>query len=423
MRPLVVLAIKSLWNRRLTALLTALAVALSVVLILGVERIHQAAQSSFMGSVAQTDLVVGARTSPLQLLLFSVFRIGNPTNSISVKTWKHIDSLPEVKWTVPLSLGDSHRGYPVVATNDSYLEHLRFRQSESLSFVGGRWFEALHEVVIGAEVADQLNYSLGDKVVVSHGTGDVTFTHHDEHPFKVVGILRRTGTPVDRSLHISLEAMEALHHEEEEHPGHSHGHSHDHHHHHHDHHDHSAQKISAFLVGLESPRALLLLQRQISEYEAEPLTAVIPGRALQQLWQGLEIVHNTLRLIGALVLGVSLLAMLLVLLSTLNERRREMAILRALGASPWAVMGLLLFEALLLALSGVVLGGALLALGLVGLKPWLEAKMGLSLHFGGIASGEWMILVVILLAALVVAFLPAYQAYRRSLADGLRVSL
>ena len=202
------LAVKSLRNRKFTALLTVLSIALSVMLLLGVERIRSESRESFTATISGTDLVVGARSSPVHLLLYAVFRIGNPTNNLRWDSYQAIAQRPQVAWTIPLSLGDSHRGYRVVGTDDNYFEHFRYARDRALRFAQGRAFADEHDTVLGADVARTLGYRLDDQIVIAHGAGEVSFVEHDELPQRVVGILAPTGTPVDRTVHVVDEFFE-----------------------------------------------------------------------------------------------------------------------------------------------------------------------------------------------------------------------
>lgn len=205
------LAFKSLWHRRLTAALTVMAVAVGVAALTGVEQIRAGAKATFANTISGADLIVGARGGPLHLVLYSVFGIGEPTNNIRWESYRAIASQPEVAWTIPLSLGDAHRGFRVLGTNEDYFAHYRFGQDNRLRFAAGTMFATSRDAVLGAEVADALGYRLGDSIVVSHGIGDTSFLHHDDNPFRVVGVLARTGTPVDRTVHVTLAGVRAMH--------------------------------------------------------------------------------------------------------------------------------------------------------------------------------------------------------------------
>ncbi|MFW2366884.1 MAG: ABC transporter permease, partial [Desulforhopalus sp.] len=205
------LSIKSLKNRWLTVLFTIVSISLSIALFLSVERIRHEAQAGFTNTISGTDLIVGARTGPVQLLLASVFRLSDASNNISWHSYNSTAAMSQVKWAIPISLGDTHKGYRVLGTNENYYKHLQFGSKQHLSIEKGHWFADEHGAVIGAEVAISLGYSVGSEIVVSHGTGDISFINHDQHPFTVAGILERTGTPVDRTVHVSLAGINEIH--------------------------------------------------------------------------------------------------------------------------------------------------------------------------------------------------------------------
>lgn len=418
--PILSLAWKSLLNRRFTAALALISIALSVTLLLGVERIRHEALAGFASTISGTDLIVGARGGAVPLLLYSVFRIGNPTNNLSWQSHQEIAAHPKVAWTVPLSLGDSHRGFPVLGTDLGYFEHYRYARDRRLTFAEGRPFADLYDAVLGAEVARSLGYSIGTAIVVAHGAADLSFSRHEDKPFRVVGILARTGTPVDRTIHVSLEAIEALHVGWEAGvplPGRA----------------LSAEQvrardltpkaITAALVGLKSRIATFEVQRQVNDYREEPLMAILPGVALSELWQVIGLVERMLLVISGFVVVVSLLGMLTALLSSLDARRREMAILRSVGARPAQVFTLVMGEAGFLTLLGSGLGLALLYALLSLTQSLIGERLGIFLAIGAPSASELALLAAVVLAGLVAGSLPAYRAYRLSLADGLSLRI
>lgn len=414
------LAGKSLWNRRLTSALVVLAIALSVTLLLGVERLRTQARASFAHTLSGTDLIVGARGGPINLLLYSVFRIGDPTNNVNWTSYRTLATHPQVAWTVPLSLGDSHRGFRVLGTNRDYFQHYRYGRSQPLRIAAGREFEDVFDAVLGAEVADRLDYRLGQSIVIAHGAGEVSFALHDDKPFRVVGILARTGTPVDQTVHVSLEGIEAIHADWRGGapvPGMS----------------LSAEQvrqldltpktITAFLVGLKAKTAIFRLQREINEFAAEPLLAILPGLTLQQLWDLLGLAENALLAVSGLVVLVGLTVMLAALLTGLNERRREMAILRALGARPGQIFALVLGESMALALAGAAFGVLLLQGALLLAGPMLQARLGLAIAGWPPSSHELILLAAVLGCGLLAGLFPAWRAYRYSVADGMTIRI
>ncbi len=413
---LVGIAWRSAWNRRFTLALTVLSIALSTFLLLGVERIRTELRANFSSSVSGTDLIVGARGGSTQLLLYSVFRIGAATNNMQWKSVQALAAHPGVAWVVPLSLGDSHRGFPVLATTPDYFEHFRYGRRQPLVLSEGRPFSDLFDTVIGAEVAARLGYRLGQKITLSHGSGGLGMAEHADKPFTVVGVLARTGTPVDRTVHIGLAAMEAIHLEwiggapmpglvipaDQVRKF-----------------DLTPKNVTAALVGLQNRSAVFAVQRWVSRYAEEPLMAILPGVALDELWSVVGVGENALLLMSALVALVSLAGLVSVVLASLNERRRELAVLRAVGASLRHVLVLLALEGTLVTLLGVVIGVVFAVLGIALLAPWLQSQFGLALHLSEPTLNEWLLLASLVAAGWLASLLPGIRAYRLSLADGL----
>ena len=357
MSALFTLAARSAWNRRFVLSLVALSIALSTLLLLAIERIRVDVRESFSQSVSGTDLIVGARTGSTQLLLYSVFRIGSATNNIRWRSVQDVAAHKAVAWTVPISLGDSHRGFAVLATTSGYFQHFRYADKQPLTLAQGKAFEGVFDVVLGAEVARKLGNTLGSKVVLSHGDGAMAANDHADKPFTVVGILRATGTPVDRSLHIGLDGMQAIHLDWAAGvplPGSSSSTSvpadqvsqH----------DLTPKNVTALLVGLKNRASVFSVQRAVADYADEPLMAILPGVALDELWAVVGVGENALLLMSGLVAFISLAGLVAVIMAGLNERRRELAILRAVGAEPKTVWMLLATEGALVTLCGVLLG-------------------------------------------------------------------
>jgi len=463
MTPLLTLAARSAWNRRFVLGLVAVSIALSTLLLMGIERLRQDVRDSFSQAVSGTDLIVGARTGPVQLLLYAVFRIGNATNNIRYSSVEALARHRAVAWVIPLSLGDSHRGFAVLGTTADYFRHFRHGERQLLQLAQGRAFDGLppngvHEAVLGAEVAQRLGYRLDARIVLAHGDGAFAANDHADQPFRVVGILAPTGTPVDRTVHISLHAMEALHAgwiagmpmpgrglgaappalgSTPPSPG-------------------SAppalgsaapalgsappapggpgpaataappdaaalqpRNVTAALVGLKNRTAVFSLQREVASWREEPLLAILPGVALDELWDVIALGERGLQATSALVAVVSFAGLVAVILAGLNERRRELAILRAVGAGPRQVLLLLALEGLLVTGVGVLLG-ALLCWGLVaGLGGWVQGHLGIVLRATPPGAPEWRLFAALLAGGWLASLVPGWRAYRLSLADGL----
>ena len=410
------LAFASLVARALTVSMTILAIALSVALFLGVEKIRTGAKASFADTISGTDLIVGARSGSVQLLLYSVFRIGNATNNLTWESYQDIAARGEVDWIVPISLGDSHRQFRVMGTTPAFFERYKYRSGQSLQIRDGAVMNDLFDTVIGADVAATLGYEVGDPIVVAHGLA--SFSEHEDQPFRVSGILDKTGTPVDRTVIVSLAAIEAIHVDWQsgaQIPGKS----------------TPAEvlremtleprAVTAALIGVKSRLQVFRLQRAINEYPAEPLLAILPGVALQELWQIVGIAETALIGVSAMVVITALIGMMAAIFSNLNERRREMAIFRAMGARPRVILALLVLEAVLMAAVGALLGLVLLYLGLFIGQPLIDSAFGLWLPIEPPTMRELWVLLGVIAAGAIVSMVPALRAYRMSLADGMMV--
>jgi putative ABC transport system permease protein len=309
-----------------------------------------------------------------------------------------------------------------VGTDENFYEHYRYRGNGRVEMSEGKPALGIWDVVLGSEVARKLHYQLGQRVVIAHGVthGEGILLHNDK-PFTVSGILKPTGTALDTSLYISLYGMEAVHMDwkngaaptrdteipqdrikkENIHIG----------------------QITAFFLRTKSRISTLYLQRQINNYKEEPLLAIIPGVTLAELWRSLGYVEQALKVISWMVVAVGLVAMLIALLTGLNERRREMAILRSIGASPAWITALLVFESFLLTLIGLGLGITLEFSGFFILRDWLENTFGLYLVGEVFTAREGIYLLITLVAGILIGLIPALRATKLALKDGLSVKL
>ena len=412
------LTINSLYARLLTVSMTVLAISLSLMLYLSVEKLRSSAYTSFTNTISQTDLIVGSRTGSVQLLLYSVFRIGNATNNITWESYEDIINRDEIKWSVPISLGDSHKGFRVMGTNTDFFKRYKYRGDRSLKIEEGKYFVDLYDVVIGFGVAEKLGYNISTPLIVSHGLK--SFLEHDDQPFKVSGILAKTGTPVDNTIIVSLEAIEAIHVDWSSGakiPGkdtpidqirkm-----------------DLSPSNITAVLLGVNSKLTIFQLQRWINEYPEEALTSILPGVALQELWRIVGVVENILLGISSIVILTTLMGMTAIVFSSLSERRREMAIWRAMGASHKIIIGLLMLEAFIISTVSVVVSTVLLFILLYFIQPWIDSTYGILVTIEMLSLNDIYIFILFILAAMIVSLIPAMRAYWFSINDGMTIKI
>lgn len=447
------LALRSLANRRLTTVLTVASIALSVALLVGVETVRRGVRESFAGTIRGTDLIVGARGGTQQLLLSSIFGLGAPSGTFSWETYQRWAAHPAVDWTIPLSLGDSYYGFRVIGTTDAFLEHYRFRNDGRPTLREGAFVADEHDVVLGSEVAERRNLAVGDELALTHGLRGTGIMDHEEHPFTVTGILEPTFTPIDRALYVTLDGIAAMHEgwqdgvppmsampampgaeapaDSEPRTANSDQRSTNH-----AHEEDGAEPrlqpgngaaseiaLSAFLLGTKNRFESLRLQREINTDTDEPLTAILPAVALTELWHTIGFAEDGARIISGAVLLVGLLGMLVALYSTLQERRREMAILRSLGAGPRKVATLLVLESGVLATLGAIVGMAATYLILLVGQGTAERHFGIFIPITAPGRLEWFYLVGVVVAGLLVGLIPAWRAYRNALQDGLAIRL
>ena len=408
------LAFKSLLHRKITIFLTIISLTLSISLFLSIDTLRLGAKKSFFGNVKSGDLILGAKSGEIQLLLYSLFQIGSPTNNISWESYNNFTKHKDVSWTIPLSLGDSHKQFRVLGTNNNYFKYFSYRKNKKLEFEHGKKLNDIFDVVLGSDVAKILNYDLNDSIVIAHGISSQSL--HDEFPFKVKGILKKTGTSADRLVIVSLEALEVIHKDwktgvkipskkgsiinyENE--------------------ILDPKEITAAIVKIKSPIKIFQIQREINKYEYEPLQAVIPGIALSKLWEIVSITENIMLSISAMVIMSSLIGLIAILYSTLNNRRKEMALLRIVGASPKNIFSLLVLEALIISSLSIILAIFFTQLLSYIFFPILDQKFGIFLENNFLSLKDFFFIIIILLISIIVSIFPALQAYKNSINDGI----
>ena len=411
-------ACKSLWNRRFVALLSMLAVAVSAALVLGIERLRNEARSSFANSASGVDVIIAARGNSIQILMASIFGVGSTSAGMSWKTYETMADLPPVDWSVPIMLGDNHRGMPVIGTTPDYFTAFVEGSANEQVFAKGTVFNRPDGAVIGAEVANRFDYDIGKVIINAHGAGAIDFDQHENAPFTIQGILAPTGRALDRMVFVTLAGFDAIHREIAPPPV-----------------DPMAivanpapdnappTQINAMLVGLKERRAVLGVQQFVAQYPNEPMSAVLPGLALLELWEITGTAETALRLLTWATALVGFASVLVMLTSTLDARRREFAILRSVGATPARILSLIVIEAIVITMAGLVLGLLLATLAAVIVQPLLATRYGLVLSLGLFSVRELLLLSLLFVAGLIASIVPAVRVYRITLNDGLSVKL
>ena len=436
------LAIRSLWHRRLATAMTVVAISLSVALFVGVNKTREATRDAFGGAISRVDLIVGPRTGTLSLLLYSVFHVGSPTHNISMKAVQYAASKPQVEWVVPFSLGDGFRGYPVLGTTQEFFARYKFRDAETIRFIDGKAFAGDAEAVIGSDVAQSLGLKLTDKIVLSHGHTEYGdgFEKHDDHPFTVIGITATTGTPIDRTIFVSLVGLGEIHRGIGESIGSNkareaeddHNHNQDmaqEAHADHDEHAHGsfAEKdgqivvtsVSGFFLGAKNRMESLNLQSDLNTWKDEALLAILPGVAMAELWKNLSIFETAMSVVSFSVVITGVLGLFVSLLILSGQRQREMMVLRAVGAGPKTIFMLLAGEAVCLVFAGIALGLGVMYGAMWVLGPWIEKKFAVTIALSGVGTYDLMFSAGLLLVGALVGVLASVTAYRAAMYDGL----
>ncbi len=409
------LIFQSLMNRKNVLILIYISLSLSVFLFLGVQRTKDISRNSFSRTISGTDLIIGARTGQVNLILYSVFHMGNAVNNMGYDSYEKLANRDEVAWSIPISLGDSHKGFRVVGTNRDYFRFFTYGRNEALNFEKGEEFGDPFSVVLGSSVAMALGYSIDDSIIVSHGAGKISLSDHDTMPFHVSGILEQTGTPVDKSLFVPLQGISAIH------IGWSTGmqtrkvtaqqamav-------------DLTPESITSAYIGLRNRSAAFRIQREVNQFEDEPLMAILPGAALFELWGLMSTMEKALTFISSAVVLIGMISLLSAQLAVLDQRRREMALFRSLGATPGRLFFMLFSESLMMTGAGCITGLSLLYAVQFGAAEILK-KWGFFMEPTVPSSKEWLLLGITLAAGILIGLFPAIITYKKTLSDGMSV--
>jgi len=385
-------------NTALNVLLLALGVATIVLLLLATRQLEDRMRRDAQG----IDLVVGAKGSPMQIILSAIYHLDVPTGNISWQQANEIAKHRAVKRAIPLALGDSYRGFRIVGTTPDYLQHY------GANMAAGRAWQQPLEAVIGAEVAARTGLTLGSKFHGVHGLGEGGGHAHEDHPYEVVGILERSGSVLDRLIVTAYQSVWIVH------AG------------HHDIQDvrdieqqlgDDEKEYTALLLQYSTPLAVAMLPRYINNNTG--MQAASPAYETARLFSIIGVGVDVLRAFALVLIFSAGLSVFIALYNAMNERRYDLAVMRTLGARPATLMGLLLFEGLLLALIGALLG---LALGhgfaeLLG--HLLRAAQQVEISGAVFVPEELWVVALALGVGVLAALIPAWRAYRTDIATTL----
>jgi putative ABC transport system permease protein len=401
---------------RLSTVLSIMLLAIGVGMVAFVMVVSQQLTDRFNRDIRGIDMVVGAKGSPLQLILSAVYQMDSPTGNIPLREVKRLQKHPLVKYSIPLAYGDSYQGYRIVGTEEKYLEHY------DAQFATGNVWTKDFEAVIGSETAENLNLKLGDHFHGSHGLVDDMHVHEEE-AYHVSGILKPTGTVVDRLILTNIGSVWHIHGEHgdaeekaHDHEGHDHGddvhegHAHEP--------EDDSREITALLIKFKNPMAMMQLPRHVNTNTN--MQAALPAIEVNRLYQLLGVGFTTLQIIGALIMTIAAISVFISLLNSLKDRKYELALMRSLGASPFKLFSMVILESLLLCIIGYSAGIALGRIGLLLMARLGEEQMQMSLTGNGFTMEEVWLLPVTLIIGLIAALIPAFQAYRTDISSVLR---
>ena len=411
------LLLKSMRSRIIPTSLVTISLMASMVLLLSIERIQQGTEEGFNQSISGVDAIIGPRSSSLELVLYTVFHLGRPTNNITTKTINDVKQRSDVSWLVPIALGDSHRGYRVIATEPNYFQHIRYGNNQPLTFSKGAPFTELSEATLGSDVAEKLNYSVGSEIQITHGSIESIGSKHDDFSFTVTGVLNKTGTPIDQAIFLDLKGYELLHLGWK-----------------------SGKKVfsledidlsslppdalnpktvTAAFVGLKSKLTIFNFSKNIREYPEKAISAVIPGIALSELWSIVGLVDKGFQLLSWIIIAISLIAMVTLIIASLDNRKQEMTIYRANGASPKFLAAMVVYESLVIGLVAII--GAIILVTAVTYfaTSQLNLALGISPSFKWISLDEIKVFGIILLSGVLSSLIPAAMVFRKNLHQAL----
>lgn len=389
----VTMALAALRHKLLATCLNLLLMAIGVAMMTFILSASHQLEDGALRDANGIDMVVGAKGSPLQLILSSIYHIDIPTGNIPAAAEAQLAANPLVAEAIPLALGDSYQGYRIVGSTFDYIHHYGGQVASGVRFGGTM------QVVLGAEVARRTRMALGARIAGSHGLvagGEV----HSHAPYTVVGILQPTGTVLDRLIVTPVASVWRVHETDPDEP--------------HAHVDEAQHEVTALLVRYASPLAAISLPRWVNSQTR--LQAAQPALESAKLFELVGVGADVLRAIAAIVLAVAGLSMFVALYHALEERKTDLAILRALGAPPHKLLLLLLTQGLALALGGAVLGWLLGHAGVGLLGALMEGQQNLALSAWAIDPQEAWLLPAALLVGLLASIVPAVRAYRTDIA-------
>ena len=410
------LSIKNIISKPLNSILSLALLILGIGIISLLLQLNSLIKTQMDNNLKGIDMVVGAKGSPLQLILSAVYHIDSPTGNISVEDAEEIKNNRMVGSSIDLLYGDNYKGYRIVGTEDKFLDLYNAKIKD-----GKKW-NAPFEVVVGAKIYSKLNINLNDELISSHGLRE-TGEAHVNQPFKVVGLLEPSNSVVDQLIITSPQSIWDLHdehdHDDEDHEEHDNEdhdeHEHDHDDEDHDEHEHGDKEITAMLIKFKSPMNIIQFPRQINENTN--LQAAVPSYEISRLFKLFGFGIETLTYLAYLIILVSGFSLFINLFNSMRERKYEMALIRTLGASRSQLSVMVIFESLILTISGFLLGLLVSRLGVMFVSSLMEESLNYSLSSLYILNEEFWLLGLSILIGLISSLIPAIQVYKMNISE------
>lgn len=337
------ITIHNIKSKPLYSFLSIFTLSLSIMLLLGIQQLKFSFKNQIENNLGNIDLVIGAKGSPLQLVLASILHLDNPTGNISYEEAKKIGTHPIVASAVPISYGDNYKNYRIVGTTKEYMSIYNAELNT------GRAVKASLEVVLGATVAQKLNLKIGDTLLIAHGLIDNSIDVHSDK-LMIVGVLKPTQKVIDRLIITNLESVWDVH-------------EHEHHNHHETHEQHEDHKeITSLLVTFKSPRALLTFPNKVNK--STNMQAALPKYELTKLYEYTSVGFKTISWIAYIILVISCLTIFINFYKMVKERAFHLAILRTYGANNFQLIKTLIYEALFIIFIAFLTGVLLVKIGM-----------------------------------------------------------
>ena len=403
---------KNIKQRSLSSMLTILSVLLGVGLVTAILILKNESEEAFNQAATGYEIIVGPKGSSLQLTLSTVYQIGLPIQNMPIKVYDLLKNDKRVRLAIPYVFGDNYKNFRITGTVSELFSEFEYKKGIRYKIDEGSFFSNDFEAVIGKEVADKTGLKTGDTFSGSHGIETYEgASEHSEKKFKVKGILSRTFTPSDRIIFVSMNSVWELHNHENENNGSE------------DHHiiSDSMKTISAVLLKLKSPVFFDLLRRQINEnkYEGINAQAVLPLFEIKQLFDIIGNINSVILVIAYLVIFTAAVSILVSIYNSMNERMREIAIMRSLGARRFLIMKIIIFEGMFLSAAGALLGCIAGHAAVFFLQEKISGLSGIKISGFVFSMFEVYLITGTIILGIIVSIIPAVKAYRTDVSKNL----